>query len=223
MVEARFEAEGRLWQFLMPGIVHGFANSLFAVGNHARLLGGGETQIARERAAILRASQAAEGTVEVLRFVSGDGVERPAARQVGVLLRHITELLKVPCREHGVRVKVSHTSVDSPANVDGVTLSRSLLETVRELVEHLPAGFGGVLDIDIAAQRREGVTLMLSVAQDRDMLPFPLDLARVIATSRRALGDDVVVFERLSNRQLTLRVPAVRELGPQGEPAMATA
>lgn len=222
MAEVPFDGDGRLLKFLMPGFLHGLANSLFAIGNHSKMLGVGEAQLSRERAAIMRGTQAAEGAVEVLRFVLGEGVERPAARQVGVLLRHLGELLKVPCREHGLRVKLSHSSVDSPANVDGVTFTRALLETVRELTEALPAGYGGTLDIDVAAQRREGVTVVFTVAHDRDMLPFPLDLLRVIAVATRTIGDASVALERPTGKQLAMRVPAVRELGPR-EPVMATA
>lgn len=213
---------GRLLRFLSPGVIHGMSNALFAVTSHAKLLGGGETQIARERAAILRAAAAGDGVLEVVRFALGETVERPAVRQVGVLLRQVCDVLRVSCREHGLRIKASHSSADSPANVDAVQLCRALVQTVRELVDGLPSGYGGTLDIDIVGQNRDAVTLLLTVASDRDLLPFPLDLSRVLAAAKRAIDDDDVALERGSIRQVTLRLPAVRELGPREPLLVAT-
>lgn len=215
MRDSHDKEAGRLLRFLSPGVLHGLSNALFSVSSHAKLLGGGETQIARERAAILRATSAAEGILEVVRFALGEVPEPPTVRQVGVLVRQVCELLRVSCREHGLRVKPSHSSADSPANVDAVQLCRALIETVRELVEGLPGGYGGVLDVDVAVQAREGVTLTLSVASDRDMLPFPLDLARVVVAARRSIDDPHVALERESQRQIRLRLPRARELGPR--------
>jgi len=215
------EAE-RLLRFLSPGLLHGLANALFAVGSHAKLLGGGESQIARERAAILRATASAEAVIDVVRFCLDEVAERPVVRQAGVLVRQVCELLRIACREHGLRVKPSHSSVDSPANVDAVQLCRALVETVREVVDGLPGGYGGVLDVDVVAQGRDGVVLALSVASDRDLLPFPLDLARAVAGARRAIADQEVVVEREAQRLIRLRLPAVREAGPR-EPALAAA
>ena len=215
MRDVRTQDLGRLLRFLSPGVLHGMSNALFAVVSHAKLLGGGEGEIARVRAAILRAAGVGEGTLEVVRFALGDTQERPAPRQVGVLLRQVCDVLRVSCHEHGLRLKASHSSVDSPATVDGVQLCRALVETVRELAEGLPAGYGGILDIDVLAQGRDGVTLMLSVASDRDLLPFPIDLLRVTAAARRAIADEDVLLERSSLRQLSLRMPALREPGPR--------
>ena len=222
MRNARDQEFGRLLRFLSPGVLHGMSNALFAITSHAKLLGGGETQIARERAAILRAAGGGEGVLEVVRFTLGDTLEQPAPRQAGVLVRQVCDVLRVSCREHGLRVKASHSSVDSPANVDAVQMCRALVQTVRELVDGLPAGYGGVLDIDIVGQSRDAVTFMLTVNSDRDLLPFPLDLLRVVAAARRAIEDDDVVLERGSLRQVTLRLPAVRELGPRQAELVAT-
>jgi hypothetical protein len=212
MREPRDKEDGRLLRFLSPGVLHGLANSLFGVSSHAKLLGGGDSQIARERAAILRAASSAEGILDVVRFALGEAQDRPV-RQVGVLVRQVCDLLKVSCREHGLRIKLSHSSVDSPASVDAVQLCRALVETVRELVEGLPSGYGGTLEVDVAAQARDGVTLTLNVASDRDLLPFPLDLARVVVAARRSIDDLAVGLERETARQLRLSVPAVREHG----------
>ncbi len=222
MRNSRDHELGRLLRFLSPGVLHGMSNALFAVTSHAKLLGGGETQIARERAAILRASTGGEGVLDVVRFAVGDTLERPAPRQVGVLVRQVCDVLRVSCREHGLRVKASHSSGDSPANVDAVQLCRTLVQIVRELVEGLPSGYGGTLDIDVVGQSREAVTLMLTVTSDRDLLPFPLDLIRVLAAARRSIEDDEVVLERSSLRQVTMRLPSVRELGPRQPQLVAT-
>ncbi|MEZ5965000.1 MAG: hypothetical protein R3F56_14290 [Planctomycetota bacterium] len=215
MRNARNVDDGRLLQFLSAGLTHGLSNALFVISTHAKLLGGGETQIARERAAILRANGNAEGILDVVRFCLGEASERPAARQVGVLVRQVCELLRVSCREHGLRVKASHSSADSPANVDAVQLCRALVETVREVVDGLPSGYSGVLDVDVSAQARDGVVLSLSVAHDRDLLPFPLDLARIVAAARRSIEDPDVSLDRASQRQIRMRLPTVRELGPR--------
>lgn len=222
MRDTRDKEGGRLLRFLSPGVMHGLSNALFAVGSHAKLLGGGETQIARERTAILRATHSAEGVLDVVRFCLDEGLERPIVRQVGVLVRQVCDVLRVSCRERGLRVKPSHSSADSPANVDAVQLCRALAETTRELVDGLPTGYSGVLDVDLVTQGREGVVLTLNVAHDRDLLPFPLDLARVVVAARRSIEDPDIVLERESQRQIRLRLPAVRELGPR-EPALATA
>ncbi|HLU39554.1 MAG TPA: hypothetical protein VK081_09220 [Planctomycetota bacterium] len=208
---------GRLLRFLNPALLHGMSNALFAVTNHARLLGGGETEIARERAAILRAAGGGAGVLDVVRFALGEVQQRPTVRQAGMLVRQACDLLRVSCRDHGLRVKASHSSVDSPANVDAVQLCRALFETVRELVDGLPSGYSGTLDVDLLSQGKDSVVLSLGIAHDRDLLPFPLDLARVVSAARRAIDDDEVVLERVSTRQLTLRVRALRDAGPREE------
>jgi hypothetical protein len=220
MRNARDQEFGRLLRFLSSGVMHGLSNALFAVSSHAKLLGGDPTQIARERSAILRAAGSGEGVLEVVRFALGDTLERPAPRQAGVLMRQVCDVLRVSCREHGLRVRAAHSSVDSPANVDAVQLCRALIQTVRELVDGLPAGYGGTLDIDIIGQSRDAVTLALTVTSDRDLLPFPLDLPRVLAAAKRTIEDDDVVLERSSLRTVTMRLPALRELGPR-EPVLA--
>lgn len=217
----RDKDSGRLWRFLAPGMLHGLHNSLFVVSSHAKLLGGGVTQVARERHAILRATEGAEGTLEVVRFATGEGKGQQTGRQAWLLVRQICDLLRVPCRDRGLKIKATHSSSDSPANVDAFQLCRALAETARELVDGLPGGYVGSLEVDLALQDRNGITITLHVVSDRDVLPFPVDLARVVAAARRAI-DPAVTIERLTPMQMRLFVPAVRELGPR-EPALATA
>ncbi len=208
--DKRDETTGRLLAFVMPGFAHGLGNALFAVSSHTKLLGGTESQVARVRGHIQRATDTAQASLEVMHFLLGDVLERPAPKQAGLLLRHLIDLLKVPCRERGLAIKLAHTSVESPALVDGVTLTQTLVEAASALANVVPSGYRGSLDVDLAAQRRDGVTLTLAIQQDADRLPLSLDLQRVVADVQRRIRDSGVEFVRLSPRQLRLRIPALR-------------
>lgn len=210
MNERRDDVTGRLLAFVMPGFMHGLGNSVFAVTSHARLLGGTESQIARVRGHIQRAADTAQAALEVMNFLLGDVVDRPAPKQAGLLLRALVELLKIPCRERGLGLRLAHTSVESPALVDAVTLTQLVVETACALASVVPSGYRGTLDIDLAAQRRDGVTLTLAVQQEADLLPLPLDLQRVVAEVQRRVKDGGEIL-RASSKQLRLRVPSLRE------------
>ena len=173
MSDAR--STGDLIEFVAPGLLHGLGNNLFAIRGHTQMLGGAQEQIAPAKNALLEASGKALGTLEVLRYLLGDA--RPDSRpQAGILLHRICEVLVVPLRERGVRLRLERGSSEVPLAVDGTVLCQTVVELMRRLSERLPHGFEGSLIVDLASQRAQELVLTLEIESSASLLPFPVDV-----------------------------------------------
>ncbi len=200
----RFPAE--MLQFIAPGFMHAMGNCLFSIHGHAQLLRGGDTEIARDKSAIVKASERALHALDVFRYVIGDpGPE--VAPQAGILLHRLCDHLRVPLREYGLIVRYLHASSQTPVHVDGIALSQVVVEVTRQLATHLPGGVEGAIEIDLSAQRPDGVTVTFAVQNDPSHLPFPFDLDSVIACARPVLDRHGATAD-CAKQQLSVNVPA---------------
>jgi hypothetical protein len=203
------ECDGRLLRFLAPGLLHGLSNSVFAVVGHAHLLGGEQGDPTRERNAILRACQGANGALDVLRYLveNGSGEERQFC-QPGVFLPRLCEVLRVPCRERGARIQFQHSSTDSPVLVEAGVLARAVLVVVAEVAEALATGFAGTLRVDLASQDARRALLKVTLDADPAILPFPIDLVAVRSAVAAALqSTGVRIPPPISRREMHVAVP----------------
>jgi hypothetical protein len=210
---------GPLLEFLAPGVLHGLGNDLFAIRGNAEILAE-KGRPARERDAILAATQHAEHTLDILRLLSAP-TGRDQHRQAFALLRHIGEACRFPLRERAVRIVLEHTSHDTPVLVDGSALVRGVVAVVRALAECLPPVSKAILRLDLRHQDQRRVEVAARLEPGVEFLPFPIDLAGVVAGTHGfvAAGDLVTVGDR---DEVVLTVPAVApgrpELGRIGSP-----
>ena len=179
-MQTRREALAPLLEFLTPGLLHSLGNHLFAIQGNAQVLGIKEAEIARERRAILEAAGKAQATLDIIRCLSGEELEQ-GAEQAGMILRRLCDVSGVPLREAGLRCMLTHSSIETPVQVDCSIFTRCLIETLRRIREELPSGFDGNLHIDLRSQGPETLAIGMQIQQDPSLLPFPIDL-KAIAT-----------------------------------------
>lgn len=194
----------QLFGFLVPGIVHELGNALFKIQGHTQVASKQGQGAGRALAEVLKSSHAAQGTIELLRWLAGDAAA-PAVMQGGVLLPRVCELLNVPLRGHGLGIRFRHSSHESPARIDSATTVHAVVELARWIAAALPGGFRGTLVVDLVAQMPH-LTLRLSVESDPALLPFPIDLDGVLANAADVLATLPVRATVRGPRELELQV-----------------
>jgi hypothetical protein len=203
------QSTASLVQFLAGGIVHGMSNSLFAIQGHAQMLRGGEAEIAGARAAIAKATEKALKALDVFRYVIGGGEHGPPP-QAGILLHRLCEYVRGGLAERGVRVRFVPGAGDAPQCVDGTVLCQSVAEVLRQLTAVLPVASESDLSVEVVAQRKDAVVIELRLDNRPAVLPFPIDLQRVMVRARPVLDLHHVRADLAgSARQLRLALPVV--------------
>jgi len=221
MAPAAQRAPADLLGFAAPGLLHGLGNHLFTVHGHAQLLRDGGDELARQKLAIVKASEKAVRTLAILRYIAGEvGPEPPP--QAGVLLLRLFDTLKVSLRESGLRVEFSHRSSNAPVSVDGEVLCQSVVAVLRALATDVPRGLQRALAVDLASQGAGGVEIEFRVAIEPSFLPFPVDLDHVAAQAGPVLrrhGAQIEGAERGQQLRLTLPVRQPETAGERCQPA----
>lgn len=173
----------RLIEFVSPGILHALGNSVFSIQGHGRQLGATGGDIATPREAILGAAEKAHRTLDFYRVVLGS---RGGVRgQVGILLRHAADLLRVPLREMGLALKLEHTARSTPVFVDAWDLYWPVSWAALSLAEEVPVGFDGSFVLDLVAQDVTGVEVRIALESDAPLLPFPVPVSLLCSELRR--------------------------------------
>ena len=209
------EAEAIL--LAIPGLIHSLGNALFAIQGHGQRVGITSPDLEAEKAAILRAVGQAQGGLEVLRHLA-DGAHRPAP--AGILLHRLCEILKLPVRDHGLRLELQQSSRQSPETVDGTLLCRALATTIGTLVTELPPGLSGSLSVDLVSQTEEHLDILVRVETDGQRLPFPLGLENMARTlGRRLAGSGAELLGPEPENTLRLRLPTT-PTGAEGQPCV---
>lgn len=209
-------ASADLLEFAAPGLLHGLGNNLFSIHGHAQMLRGGDTDVAREKAAIVKASEKALNALAILRYLVGEGGPEPAP-QAGVLLLRLFETLRVPLHEAGLQVQFSHGSGDAPVSVEGQVLCQSVVTVLRALAIDVPPGLQRAVVVDLAAQGAGGAEVVFRVAMRPSFLPFPVDLDKLLANAAMLLARHGARLDAAEDGQrLTLWLP-VSEAPPRCE------
>jgi hypothetical protein len=203
------QSTASLVQFLAGGIVHGMNNSLFAIQGHAQMLRGSEAEIAGARAAITKATEKALKALEVFRYVIG-GADHGPPPQAGILLHRLCEYVRNELADRGVRVRFVPGSGAAPQCVNGTALCQSVVEVLRQLAAVLPVASESDLSVEVVAQRKDAVVVELRLDNRPAVLPFPIDLQRVMLRARPVLDHHRVRADLSAGaRQLRLAVPVV--------------
>jgi hypothetical protein len=180
-------AEGNpgLFEFLAPGLLHELGNAVFKIQGHAQAAALPGTGAGRALGEVQKHAQQAKALLELVRCLVQDGAG--VAMQCGVLLPQVCELLEVPLRGHGLRVRFQHSSRQSPGSAPVATTARAVLGLARELARAVPIGFRGVLVVDLQ-QQTPVIVLRLAVTGDPALLPFPIDLRGALARANAWLA-----------------------------------
>lgn len=187
--------------FLAPGLLHQFGNVLFTIQGNAQSVGLGADN-ARERTAILGATERGGNALRVLRCLLGDGSQSPAP--AGLLLGQLVELLRVPVREAQFTLEMRHSARQTPVLVDPLDFAKILVEAVRCLVGVLPTGLRGTVVLDLCDLAERHATVRVMFQPQAGGLPFPLpsaelqgrlDLAGLHLRSRPQLSTHGAGFE----------------------------
>lgn len=207
-------------RFLAPGLAHHLGNALFRVQGHAQLLTSGDTEVQRERRAILEAVDRAAHAVQLLHWLLGASAQPPA--QAGILLNRLCECLTAPLRERGLRLETRHTSHETPVTVDGTVFCRSLLVALRALLRQAAEGCGGCIQVDLLAQDAVRVQVRLELQPGPAQLPFRIDAAACAQELREMLmAVGVRAAAAPAGRALLLDIPGCREPATLSQPSRA--
>lgn len=190
----------------LPGLMHNLGNALFAIHGQAQRLGRSAPDPEAGKAAILRAVSQAQGGLEVLRHLAEEA-HRPV--QAGILLHRLCGILSIPARERGLRLDLHHSSRETPESVDGSLLCRSVALTFAAILDGLPPGLSGSLDVDLVTQTDEHLDIVVRVRVEQGHLPFPLGLDSMIAElGERLRGSGATVHGPEPENGLRLRLPS---------------
>ena len=194
----------KLIHFLAPGLLHGRGNNLFLIQGNAQLLGNETAQL---RSKILSSCEEAAVSLELCRcvLVGGSGPDR--GRGAGVLLGRLLELLRVSLREHGLGLSWKEEVHQANLEVNAQQLCRTTIQAIWLLVENLPDGLEGQLQVGLDCKDPGHVELCLELVQDASQLPFGANLTVVVSK----LQDELQAFggaaRQEGGRRLFLQLP----------------
>jgi len=165
--------------FLAPGLLHQLGNVLFTIQGNAQTLGGADTAIGRELAAILAASERGGQSLRLLRCLLGDPSAGPA--EASGLLTQLGELARVPLRELRHVLDLRHSARKVPVFVAPSDFCIAVAEALRSLVLILPNGVHGTVVLDLCDQGPRHATVRVVFQPPAGALPFPLDVGDLLA------------------------------------------
>lgn len=199
--------------FIVPGLVHRLGNAVFTIQGHAQLLAG-DGPAADQRSAILHAAERGGSTLVVLQSLLGHAAAAP--QEAGSLLAVLVDILRVPLRDVGIAVECTAAAGADAVAVDGGAFCPAVLEAVRRLVDLLPGGQAGTLELGLAVPTQGGSVVRVGFRADAGSLPFPVafgDLARGLAALPLAGRAGLRWAARPGGVEIAFPAPGIRQVG----------
>lgn len=167
--------------FLAPGFLHLFGNLVFTIQGNALALPEFEqaSSVARERQAILLASQRASQGLRLWRWLLGDPVT--AMEPAVELLAGLGEILRVPLREARQALQIDGLERASGQRVEAATFVLSVCSAVQTLLRELPDGIEGTLVLTLEEPAQAGLAVRLQFLPPAGTLPFPIPAQALLA------------------------------------------
>lgn len=164
--------------FFAAGLVHQFGNLLLTIQGHALNLAPAADSASRSREAILGASERGAATLRFLRQLLGEPAAVP--EDAFALAEHLVELARVPVREARQLLEWHPRDGAKRCLVEVSDFVPIVALTLRTLVEAIPHGVQGSIDLRVVPTARTA-QVRLQFLPAPGSLPFPIGLDELAA------------------------------------------
>jgi hypothetical protein len=175
-----------LW-YLAPGLAHQLGNAVFTLQGRARLLAAGDSsRVEEDSRAILDGVDRAHATLDLLRWLLGEG--RPGPAPAGHVLQAIADVARVPLRDRGIALELHCDAEDAAAAVvEPTALCVLATAACRALAALVPPTAEAALLLHYGASGSE-LRLRLWLLPAPGSPPFPREASSAADAIRREVA-----------------------------------
>jgi hypothetical protein len=172
-------ANAKLFELMVPGLLHGMGNALFAIQARAQVMAEARAQVPGEDGEdnegdadeILPACRNASAVLDVLRLLTTAAGKEPSI-PAGSALRGLLEPMRIGLRDTSVSIEVDPESFDADDAVPHRLFARAVGLAAAEICDAVPTGCRGVLQFRWMGAR----VLRVAFVGAADQLPFEADI-----------------------------------------------
>jgi hypothetical protein len=169
-------ANAKLLELMVPGLLHGMGNALFAIQARAQVMAAARAPGTEENGegdtdGILPACRNASAVLDVLRLLTTAAGEEPSI-PAGDALRGVLEPMRIGLRDASYSIEVDPAAFDAGDAVPHRLFVRAVGLAAAEICDAVPTGCRGVLQFRWMGAR----VLRVAFVGAADQLPFEADL-----------------------------------------------